>query len=166
MSKKNSKDNSIILKLRDIRKEKGLTISSLADKAGIDYQKIGRAERGETSMTIDMLTKLANVMDVPLNQLLDEQDDSNSFYAGDSIVSDNLKLVNVIPLIYEQLDLFCTKYKIEVENSTKVQLATMMYKIVQDIRVNVKDDASVVKALFQGFDTIFERLVLTSEMSY
>lgn len=157
MSKKKDSENSVILKLRDIRKEKGFTISALADKAGVDHQKIGRAERGETSMTIDMLIKLAKVMDVPLQQLLEEHANSIS---NDKNSSENSELINIIPLIYEEINLLCSKRAIKVEDKVKVQLATMMYKIVQDIRINIQDDASVVKALFQGFDAILERIVL------
>lgn len=162
MSKKNDKNNSITLKLRDVRKEKGLSLTTLADKLGMDHQRIGRMERGESSITIDTLSKLAAAMDVPMTHLLNEADDQSVVASA----TDDSNLSNIIPLIYEQLDQFCIKHKIEVENNTKVQLATMMYRIVQDIRVNVKDDANVVKALFQGFDTIFERLVLTSEKNF
>ncbi len=159
MSKKKDNENSVILKLRDIRKEKGFTISALADKAGVDYQKIGRAERGETSMTIEMLIKLAKVMDVPLRKLIEEHVDS----MGDDdevSISDDSNLMNMIPLIYEEINLLCSKKSIKIEDKVKVQLATMMYKIVQDIRINVQDDEIVVKALFQGFDAILERVVL------
>jgi len=60
-----------LLKLRDVRREKGLTLNALAEKADMDYQKIGPVERGETQITIDTLQRLARVLEVPIIQLLD-----------------------------------------------------------------------------------------------
>ncbi len=159
MSKKDKPEKNFSLKLRDIRKEKGLTLGSLADKTGIDWQKLGRAERGEVSPTIDMLSQIADVMQVRIKDLIDiggsEPDESSAMADSD------LELAKIVPLIYDLLDTLCIKNNISASNSVKVQIATMMYKIVQDIRSNVQDDVNMVKALFQAFDTILERLILT-----
>lgn len=53
-------DNKVLLKLRDVRRAKGMSLNSLAEKVGIDYQRVGRIERGETQMTVDMLSKISN----------------------------------------------------------------------------------------------------------
>lgn len=162
MSKKDKPEKNFSLKLRDIRKEKGLTLGSLADKTGIDWQKLGRAERGEVSPTIDMLSQIADVMQVPIKDLIDIGGSGSEESNKSSVMVDSdLELAKIVPLIYELLDTLCIKNNISASNSVKVQIATMMYKIVQDIRSNVQDDVNMVKALFQAFDTILERLILT-----
>ncbi len=162
MSKKDKPEKNFSLKLRDIRKEKGLTLGSLADKTGIDYQKIARAERGEVSPTIDMLSQLAEVMQVPIKDLVYAatmpSEDNNH---RTKVTNSDERLAEKIPLIYELLDELCKKNNLTASTSVKVQIATMMYKVVQDIRLNVQDDVNMVRALFQAFDTILERLVLS-----
>jgi len=118
-----------------------------------------RMERGETQITIDMLSRIAKVLQVPLLKLLGEEDVTE---LQDSITNANNKttLIYLIPTIYEKLEVFCEKHNLEVDNSVKVHLAAVMFKAIQDIRTNVKDDEDMVKALFQVFDAIFERLVL------
>jgi len=159
MSIDSKKDKKILLKLRDIRRAKGMSLNVLAEKVGIDYQRVGRMERGETQMTIEMLSRIAKVLQVPLSKLLNEE---NVTELQSSISESNQTTsVYLIPAIYEKLEVFCERHNFEVDNSVKVHLATIMFKAIQDIRTNVKDDEDMVKALFQVFDAIFERLVLT-----
>lgn len=153
-------DKKIFLKLRDIRKEKGLSINALAEKAGIDYQKVGRMERGETQISIDILHKLAGVLHVSISDLLEEVD-INKIEKSYSQNDETTKSIYLIPSIYEKLDELCFKHQIDMDNTTKVHLATVLFTAVLDIRTNVRDDVEMVKALFQAFDAIFERLVLS-----
>lgn len=161
---KNSDDGNgdkVLLKLRDIRRAKGMSLSALAEKVGIDYQRVGRMERGETQMTIDMLNKMSKILHVPITELLNE-DVTN---VEKSILQNTTpnKSINLIPMIYEKLDSFCSKHAMECEPSIKVHLATVMFKAVEEMRINLKDDEDMVKVLFQVLDAIFERLVLTKD---
>ena len=144
---------TVLLKLRDIRREKGLTMSTLAEKSGLDPQKIGRVERGETKLTIPMLRSLAGVLDVSVQQLLEDST------LGESSNEDS---VNLIPVIYEKFEELFSKHNIIITSSTKVYLATILFRGIEDIRISAKGDENVVKALFQVLDAIFERIVLSS----
>lgn len=159
MSAENEDENKVLLKLRDIRRSKGMSLNTLADKVGVDYQRVGRIERGETQMTIDMLSRIAKALKVPVSQLIGDNDLAQ---LQENIAEQNNKpsSVYLIPTIYEKLEAFCKEHNIDVDNSAKVHVATVMFQTVQDIRTSVKDDEEMVKALFQAFHAIFERLVL------
>ena len=50
--------------LRLLRRSKGLSQEELADRAGINRNYVGMLEREENSATVDMLEKLADVLNV------------------------------------------------------------------------------------------------------
>lgn len=160
MSTNTSEDKKILLKLRDIRREKGLSLNALAKKAGMEYQRIGRIERGETQMTVEILNRLAKVLKVPIAELL-EDEDINKLENNLSHASTQPTSIYLIPTIYDNIEVLCKKHNIDIENSAKVHVATMMFKAIQDIRTTVKDDEDMVIVLFQVFDAILGRLVLT-----
>ncbi|MFN3405757.1 MAG: helix-turn-helix domain-containing protein [Cytophagaceae bacterium] len=56
--------NSLILNIRTIRKQKGISQESLAYDLGIDYSTYGKIERGVISLTIDRLEKIAQILGV------------------------------------------------------------------------------------------------------
>jgi len=161
MSSNNASEKKVLLKLRDVRRSKGLSLNALAKKAGIDYQRVGRAERGETQMTIDMLDKIAKVLQVPLAQLLtDEEVNINVIQNSMKQKVENNSTIYLIPSIYNHFEELCNRHNLHVDNRVKVHLATVMFKAIQDIRAIEKDDEHVLKALFQVFDAVLERLVL------
>lgn len=153
-------DKKILLKLRDVRRSKGLSLSSLAEKAGIDYQRVGRIERGETQMTVDMLSKISKVLHVPISALLNEDRVTDIENSLSKKSTGKKSGVNLIPFIYEKLDKFCLNYNLTANPSVNVHLATILFNAVEDMRVNQKDDEGMVLTLFQALDAIFERLVL------
>jgi transcriptional regulator with XRE-family HTH domain len=59
--------------LKKLRKERGLTLHTLAEKVGSDYQQISRIERGKSKLSIDMLMKVANALETPVADLVDSQ---------------------------------------------------------------------------------------------
>jgi transcriptional regulator with XRE-family HTH domain len=50
--------------LRRLRRSRGLSQEELADRAGINRNYVGMLEREENSATVDMLEKLADVLNV------------------------------------------------------------------------------------------------------
>ncbi len=49
-------------RLAEIREEKGLTIRTLADMAGINYANISKIEHGRYNVSIDILSKVAKAL--------------------------------------------------------------------------------------------------------
>ena len=56
--------------IREIRKAKGFSQESLALQAKIDRSYMGRIERGEANITVDLLYKLSEVIKVNPHDLL------------------------------------------------------------------------------------------------
>ncbi len=155
-------DNSILLKLRDLRRAKGMSLHALADKVGIDYQRVGRIERGETQITVDMLNKISKVLHVPMTDLLSEKN-ITSIEQTLSEQSSYGKTIGLIPTIYEKLDLFCSKYNMHADPKVKVHLATTIFKSVEEMCIGRQDNEHWVKALFEVLDAIFERLIVSKD---
>ncbi|WP_133131358.1 helix-turn-helix domain-containing protein [Legionella yabuuchiae] len=153
-------DNKILLKLRDVRRSKGMSLNSLAEKVGIDYQRVGRIERGETQMTVDMLSKISKVLHVPISELLNEDGITEIEDSLSKKSTEKKATVNLIPYIYEKLDEFCSNHNLAADPTVNVHLATILFNAVEDMRANQKDDEGMVLTLFQALDAIFERLVL------
>jgi len=57
-------------RIRELRKEKGLSQEELGDKADLHYTHIGSIERGEKNWSIDTLVKVAGGLNVTVNDLL------------------------------------------------------------------------------------------------
>lgn len=56
-------------RLRNIRKEKGLSQEAVADLSGLHFTYVGKLERAEKSATIDSLEKLTTALGVSLAEL-------------------------------------------------------------------------------------------------
>ncbi len=161
MSERSNQKNKTLLKLRDIRRAKGMSLNSLADKVGIDYQRVGRMERGETQVTVEMLQRISTALHVPVSTLLGE----TNMASLEAAVSENAlpkkNSLSLIPFIYEKMDRFCDTHDLLVEPKVKVYLATAVFNAVEEMRSNLQDDGDRVRVLFELLDAIFERLVLS-----
>lgn len=62
-----------MLSLKVARVIKGLTQRDLAELVGVSVATINRIETGKQILKIDMLNKLANVLEIPVNELLEEK---------------------------------------------------------------------------------------------
>lgn len=59
-------------KLRTIRKQRGLTMQQLAEKANVSMGQISQIERGKVIPTLVLFWKLCKVLDVSLNYFFEE----------------------------------------------------------------------------------------------
>lgn len=76
-SNKNYRNEEVLRKvgdkIRKVRLNRGLTQSELAFKCGdIDLSQISRIERGLVNFTISYLFLIAEILEVPVSELLDE----------------------------------------------------------------------------------------------
>lgn len=58
------------IRLREARKQKGMSVRALAELAGVDHTAISRIERGERGMSVEMAEKLANALNESTAHLL------------------------------------------------------------------------------------------------
>lgn len=67
------KDRKFIgLKIRERRKELGLTQEKLAEALGITYQQLQRYENGTSYLNTDRLQAISNALDVPIAYFFEE----------------------------------------------------------------------------------------------
>lgn len=99
-----SLEANIGLRVRQMRKQRGLTINELAAKAGVSAGAISQIERNQTNPTVRMLEQLRIALGVPLTALLDadeppaggpehfvrRQQDRPHFHVGESGVAKEL----------------------------------------------------------------------------
>lgn len=64
---------NIALRLRAIRKEKGLTLEELAEISGVSRSMLGEIERGGTNPTILVLWKIAEGLKKPITAFLEAE---------------------------------------------------------------------------------------------
>ena len=57
-------------RIRDFRKQKGLTMGELAELAGTSQQQIDRLEKGKRRLTLEWLIKLCHALECDLAELL------------------------------------------------------------------------------------------------
>lgn len=57
-------------KVRQIRKQKGLSQEALADLAGIDRSYMGHIERGDQNITLTKIHQIADALVIPVVNLI------------------------------------------------------------------------------------------------
>ncbi|MEB3162212.1 MAG: helix-turn-helix transcriptional regulator [Prochlorothrix sp.] len=63
-------------RLRQVRQQQALSQEALADRSGLHRTYVGAVERGERNISIDNMERLAQALQVPLTDLL--QDSSHA----------------------------------------------------------------------------------------
>jgi XRE family transcriptional regulator, regulator of sulfur utilization len=56
-------------RLRNVRKERGLSQEELADRAGLHFTFVGKVERGEQNATLETIEKMTSSLGISLEQL-------------------------------------------------------------------------------------------------
>jgi len=106
-------------KLRQARRQKGLTQEQLAQRAGADSQRISKYERGVLVPTTVILVKLADALEVSLDFLLRETEDRAVGKIRDTVLLDQFTQIDILPehdkqLVKGLLDAFIKKSKFEM----------------------------------------------------
>ena len=56
-------------RIRELRKDRGLTQEALAARAGIDRAYMGHIERGAHNLTFEKICQIADALEVPLAEM-------------------------------------------------------------------------------------------------
>lgn len=59
------------IRLRELRKEKGLSQEELALKSGLNRSYISGIEKGKRNVSLEVMEKLAGAMDIEIRELID-----------------------------------------------------------------------------------------------
>lgn len=57
-------------KMREIRKNKGISQEKLAEMAGIDRSYMGNIERGEKNITLKKVYEICDALDIDIKQIV------------------------------------------------------------------------------------------------
>ena len=57
-------------KIRELRKQRGITQEQLAESLGISFQAVSKWERGETLPDISLLPTLADILETTIDYIL------------------------------------------------------------------------------------------------
>ena len=74
-------------KIIELRKEKGLSQTDLANELGIHKNVLGRYERGEATPSVDVAPKIADLLNVSLDFLTGKVDEKIDRTIVDKVVS-------------------------------------------------------------------------------
>lgn len=97
----NSKKTYVGKKLKELRKERGLTLEEVGTEFGMKPQTLSNYEKGKRSIDIDILFELAQFYDVSIDYLFGLSD--NSTPQRDAFVADELETIGFSD---EAIDLF------------------------------------------------------------
>lgn len=81
-----------MLKIREIREEKGLTQKQLAEMIGVDGHNVGDWERSKCEPSASMLIKLSTALEVSVDYLVGNSDDFGNIIVSSQSTDQNLSL--------------------------------------------------------------------------
>lgn len=106
--------------LKKIRKDKGYTQEILAEKLNVVRQTVSKWEKGLSLPDVDMLSKIANVLETDVNILLD----------GQITTTDQSEIVKQLAKINEQLTIKNRRYKKVMKTIAIILLITVIFGIL------------------------------------
>lgn len=106
--------------LKKIRKDKGYTQKILAEKLNVVRQTVSKWEKGLSLPDVDMLSKIANVLETDVNILLD----------GQITTTDQSEIVKQLAKINEQLTIKNRRYKKIMKTIAIILLIIVIFGIL------------------------------------
>lgn len=106
--------------LKKIRKDKGYTQEILAEKLNVVRQTVSKWEKGLSLPDVDMLSKIANVLETDVNILLD----------GQITTTDQSEIVKQLAKINEQLTIKNRRYKRIMKTIAIILLIIVIFGIL------------------------------------
>ena len=106
--------------LKKIRKDKGYTQETLAEKLNVVRQTVSKWEKGLSLPDVDMLSKIVNVLETDVNILLD----------GQITTMDQSEIVKQLAKINEQLTIKNRRYKKIMKTIAIILLIIVIFGIL------------------------------------
>ena len=89
-----------MIKIKDARKEKGLKQYQLAEKVNVSFQTISGYETGYAKPQIEILIKIADVLETTTDYLLGRESEIGIINANANLASDEVQLLD----LYRQMN--------------------------------------------------------------
>ena len=106
--------------LKKIRKDKGYTQETLAEKLNVVRQTVSKWEKGLSLPDVDMLSKIVNVLETDVNILLD----------GQITTTDQSEIVKQLAKINEQLTIKNRRHKKIMKTIAIILLIIVIFGIL------------------------------------
>lgn len=138
-------------KLKQLRKERGLTLNNLAQKIGSDYQQISRIERGKSKLTIDLLVKMAQALETPISKIVEPLPVESKTNPGSNLESSTSSpslSQSILTLILEKIEFLWHTTHFKIHPQTKATLISQIYKQALSL-FQKNNDASSIQELIQ-----------------
>ena len=116
-------DRQIYEKLREFSRARGVSVDQLAQEIGENSQKVGRADRGQRSLTVDYLLKVSKTISLPFEALLEDKK-GESTPVEESVSFDSHVLNGVVVLVEGFAG------KLEWDSQTKAKMISNIYEIL------------------------------------
>ena len=103
--------------IKQLRKEKGWSQTELANKIGSHLSHITRMETGKYNPSVDVLIKLADALEVSLDQIVNRSGGPEEIHIEDQTFAEKIKLLNTLnkkekEVITTFIDAILTKKKL------------------------------------------------------
>lgn len=134
-------------KLKQLRKERGLTLNTLAEKIGTDYQQISRIERGKSRLTIDVLMKIAEALETPIHNIVDGATEQKSESNFSTLSAVQPTPHEILADILEKIEQIEHEQQIKLRPQIKASLTSLIYTQILEILPTVNDAAAVDKLI-------------------
>jgi len=112
-------NDTFAIRLKALRKKKGLSQAQLADLIEVHFAQVSRYERGETKPNADAMTKLAKTLNTTVDYLMNGTTDEQVKNSGlDKEIISRFKEVQLLDMeekkvVLSLLDAFIAKNKIQ-----------------------------------------------------
>ena len=93
-------------RIKEIRESLNMTQSELADKLGLSVHTVSKYEQGQRNPKIEMLQKIATALNVPVQELLELDEDKESFDEEINLLS---KMLEDNTMLKQNLDVLTRK---------------------------------------------------------
>lgn len=132
----------IYKKLKQLRKERGLTLNTLAEKIGSDYQQISRIERGRSKLSVDLLMKMANALETPVAEIVQNGQKQKVIPSKKDLSSEE-----ILKIVLEKVESAIQETKRQLSPSTKASLVSQIYNYASQLYKEKVDRNSMEKFL-------------------
>lgn len=117
-------------RLKQLRKERGVSLNSLAEKMGVDYQQLSRIERGKSKLNINVLMRMAEALDTPISDIVNTNQEAG---AAKILPKENKILPlndsqEILGAILEKIEILIDEMHAPLRPQTKAAIATLIYK--------------------------------------
>lgn len=111
-------EQEVYLKIKEIRKKRGLTLKEVSEQTGLAISFLSQMERGKSPITLVSLKKIANVLEFPMKELFAEPDIEEEY-----VHSNSAHMLEGLRRNYDELSVLSGKFPDRKIDCFKMKIA-------------------------------------------